>query len=97
MKEAQTWTAYNISFPVVVKPCCGGSSVGVCIAHTEQEYKEALEQAFAYENELIVEAYIEGREFSVGVVDGKAYPVIEIAPIEGFYDYTNKYQGRFHH
>ena len=81
-----------MSLPVVVKPCCGGSSVGVYIARTEQEYKEALDHAFAYENELIVESYIEGREFSVGVVDGKAYPVIEIAPIEGFYDYTNKYK-----
>ncbi|MBS4968121.1 MAG: D-alanine--D-alanine ligase [Lachnospiraceae bacterium] len=83
---------YGMSLPVVVKPCCGGSSVGVYIARTEQEYKEALDHAFAYENELIVESYIEGREFSVGVVDGKAYPVIEIAPIEGFYDYTNKYK-----
>lgn len=83
---------YQMSLPVVVKPCCGGSSVGVFIAHTEQEYQEALEQAFSYENELVVEEYIKGREFSVGVVDGKAYPIIEIAPIEGFYDYTNKYK-----
>lgn len=84
--------AYDMHLPVVVKPCCGGSSVGVFIAHTEQEYQEALEQAFSYEDELIVEEYIRGREFSVGVVDGKAYPIIEIAPISGFYDYTNKYQ-----
>lgn len=83
---------YGMKLPVVVKPCCGGSSVGVFIAHTEEEYEEALVRAFAYENELIVEEYIKGREFSVGVVDGKAYPVIEIAPIEGFYDYTNKYK-----
>mgnify|MGYP002236053245 CR=1 FL=1 len=40
---------------------------------------------------MVVEEYIEGREFSVGVVDGKAYPIIEIAPVEGFYDYKNKY------
>lgn len=84
--------AYGMKLPLVVKPCCGGSSVGVFIAHTEQEYKEALEQAFSYEEELVVEEYISGREFSVGVVNGKAYPVIEIAPIEGFYDYTNKYK-----
>ena len=83
---------YGMSLPVVVKPCCGGSSVGVSIVSTEQEYQEALEQAFSYEEELIVEEYVSGREFSVGVVDGKAYPVIEIAPIEGFYDYTNKYK-----
>lgn len=84
--------AYQMSLPVVVKPCCGGSSVGVFIAYTTEEYHAALAQAFAYENELIVEEYISGREFSVGVVDGRAYPVIEIAPIEGFYDYTNKYK-----
>ena len=40
---------------------------------------------------MIVEAYIHGREFSAGVIDGKAYPIIEIAPVEGFYDYQNKY------
>ncbi len=82
----------GVGLPCVVKPCCGGSSVGVRIAHTEEEYEEALEHAFGYEAEVIVEQYIEGREFSVGVVDGKAYPVIEIAPLVGFYDYTNKYQ-----
>ena len=51
-----------------------------------------MKDAFSYEPEVVVEEYIEGREFSVGVVDGKAYPIIEIAPIEGFYDYTNKYK-----
>lgn len=83
---------YGLEFPLVVKPCCGGSSVGVYITNTQKEYEEALEAAFKYETELIVEEYVKGREFSVGVVDGKAYPVIEIAPIEGFYDYTNKYK-----
>lgn len=61
-------------------------------ARTQEEYAHALEAAFSYEEEVVVEQYIEGREFSVGVVEGKAYPVIEIAPLEGFYDYTNKYK-----
>ena len=65
-QESEPLSSFGLELPVVVKPCCGGSSV--------------------------VEEYIEGREFSVGVVDGKAYPIIEIAPIEGFYDYTNKYK-----
>lgn len=82
----------GMEFPVVVKPCCGGSSVGVFIAGNQEEYEAALQAAFVYEDELIVEEYVKGREFSVGVVDGKAYPIIEIAPIEGFYDYTNKYK-----
>ena len=82
---------YGMEFPVVVKTCCGGSSVGVYIVHDQKEYEEALQGAFSYEEQVVVEEYIQGREFSVGVVDGKAYPVIEIAPVEGFYDYKNKY------
>lgn len=83
---------YGMGFPVIVKPCCGGSSVGVCIANNQIEYQAALLEAFSYENEVVVEQFITGREFSVAVVDGKAYPVIEIAPLQGFYDYKNKYQ-----
>ncbi len=82
----------EISFPCIVKACCGGSSVGVSIAKTEEDYERALEEAFKYDKEALVEQFIDGREFSVGVIDGKALPVIEIAPIEGFYDYKNKYQ-----
>lgn len=83
---------YGMGFPVIVKPCCGGSSVGVCIANNQTEYQAALVEAFSYENEVVVEQFITGREFSVAVVDGKSYPVIEIAPLQGFYDYKNKYQ-----
>ena len=82
----------GLDFPVVVKTCCGGSSVGVYIVKNQEEYEEALEKAYSYEEEVVVEEYISGREFSVGVVDGKAYPVIEIRPLQGFYDYHNKYQ-----
>ena len=82
----------GLSFPVVVKTCCGGSSVGVYIVKDQEEYERALKAAFTYEGEVVVEEYIDGREFSVAVVDGKAYPVIEIQPLTGFYDYTNKYK-----
>lgn len=82
----------TVPFPCVVKSCRGGSSVGVCIARDEEEYKAALEEGFQYDDDVVIEQYIKGREFSVGVMDGKALPVIEIAPISGFYDYKNKYQ-----
>ena len=82
---------YDMDLPVVVKPCCGGSSVGVAIAWTLEEYEQAVKDAFTYEEEVVVEEYINGREFSVGIIDGEVYPVIEIAPVEGFYDYKNKY------
>lgn len=79
-------------FPCVVKVCNGGSSVGVSIANNASEMEDALADAFIYGNEVVIEQYIKGREFSVGVIDGKALPVIEIAPLVGFYDYKNKYQ-----
>ena len=85
-------TKLPLTLPCVVKPCCGGSSVGVTIPKTQEEYEAAVADAFSYEDVIVVEEYIKGREFSVGVVDGIAYPIIEIAPIEGFYDYTNKYK-----
>lgn len=83
---------WGIAFPVVVKPCTGGSSIGVYIAHTEEAYRTALKKSFLTEKEVVVEVYIKGREFSVGIIDGKALPVIEIIPKIGFFDYTNKYQ-----
>lgn len=82
----------GLSLPVVLKPCSGGSSIGVFIVHTPQEYADAIEKAFCYEDEIVIEPYIKGREFAVGIIDGKALPVIEIIPKTGFFDYTNKYQ-----
>ena len=82
----------DLRLPCVVKPCCGGSSIGVTIVRDAQEFAQALDEGFRWEDELVIEEYVEGREFSVGVIEGKALPVIEIAPIEGFYDYKNKYK-----
>ena len=79
-------------FPCVVKVCSGGSSIGVSIVKDESEYETALCDAFLYGEEAIVEQYIKGREFTCCVLDGKALPLVEIAPKEGFYDYKNKYQ-----
>lgn len=94
LKKHERYTESDIEsprFPCVVKPSCGGSSIGVSIVNNIMEYEYALDEAFRWENEVIVEDYIEGREFSVGVIEGVALPVIEIVPKEGFYDYKNKY------
>lgn len=91
LKKGETETE-KVPYPCIVKASCGGSSVGVCIAHNDEEYKAAKSEAFLYDEEVVVEQYIKGREFSVGVMDGKSLPVIEIAPKQGFYDYKNKYQ-----
>ena len=81
--------------PCVVKPCSGGSSVGTSIVRTQEEFSAALEFAFKYEDYVLVEKYIKGRELTVGVMDGKAMPSIEIVLKNGWYDYKNKYQAGF--
>ncbi len=83
---------YGVKYPVVVKPNCGGSSIGVYFAENEAEYIKALEEAFKLEDVLVIEEKITGREFSIGVIQYEAYPIIEIIPNEGFYDYENKYK-----
>ncbi len=83
---------FGLSLPVVVKPCSGGSSIGVYICRTEEEYRKALDESFKKETCVVLETYIKGREFACGVLDGKALPVIEIIPKTGFFDYANKYQ-----
>lgn len=82
----------DIPIPAVVKPCSGGSSVGVSIVTEREKLEKAVTEAFKFEEVLIIEQYIAGREFSVGVIAGEAMPIIEICPKAGFYDYKNKYQ-----
>ena len=91
-KRTDSVKELGLRLPCVVKPCCGGSSIGVTIVRTEDEFKSALDEAFRWEDNLIIEEYVEGREFSIGVIDYKALPIIEIAPVQGFYDYKNKYK-----
>ena len=85
----------EIEFPCVVKPLSCGSSVGVSIVNDADELIRAINFAKKYEKNILIENMIKGREFSVGVLNGKALPVIEIIPNEGFYDYKNKYQKGF--
>ena len=81
----------KMNYPVIVKPNGQGSTVGLRIAHNERELKPALEYAFNYDNSVLVEEYIKGRELTVMLIDGKAQPVCEIIPSHEFYDYECKY------
>lgn len=84
---------YNeIKYPCVVKPCTCGSSIGISILDSKEELENALVYAKKYENDIIIEEKISGREFSVGIFENNALPPIEIIPKKGFYDYKNKYQ-----
>jgi D-alanine-D-alanine ligase len=78
--------------PCVVKPNASGSSIGVYIVDNQEDLKQAVKEAKKYSPSVLIEEKISGREFSVGVLEGKALPVIEIIPKTGFYDYENKYQ-----
>ena len=79
--------------PCVVKCATGGSSIGVFICDTDEEYQEALEKVRKYGDSYIVEKKISGRELTVPVLDGKALSPIEIVPPEsGKFDYVSKYQ-----
>lgn len=82
----------KIGYPCVVKPCSCGSSVGISIVDDRAGLEIALAEAEKYEDSILVEKKIEGRELTVGILDGEVLPSIEIIPTEGFYDYKNKYQ-----
>jgi len=78
--------------PVVVKPIDDGSSVDVCICRGVDEIHVAIDRHRAGRAALMVEQFIAGREMTVGVLAGRALPVIEIVPRSGFYDYQAKYE-----
>lgn len=80
--------------PLVIKPCSSGSSIGVYIVHTEEEYKNAIKCSFdvEQEEEVVIEPYIKGREYACSVIAGKALPIVEIIPKDGVFNYENKYQ-----
>lgn len=77
--------------PVVVKPLRQGSSVGLQFVERVGDWPDALREAFRYDSQLLVEEKIDGRETTVGILDGQALPVVEVRPREGAYDYRNKY------
>jgi D-alanine-D-alanine ligase len=86
-----------LPMPYVVKPNDEGSSVGVFIIKTQTEKNKMLKQ-WSFERPVMMEEYIPGIEISVAVSDEKAFGVVEIVPLEGFYDFTNKYaQGATEH
>jgi len=81
----------ELSLPVVVKPACQGSAIGISIAKNKKEFEKAVKLAFKYENRILVEKYIKGVEVTAGVLNGKSLPVIEIVPKGKFYDFKSKY------
>ena len=81
----------KIPVPLVVKPPCQGSTVGIVIVKNESELDSAIKEAANYDRKLLVEKFVSGRELTIGILGDQALPIIEIIPKGGFYDFTNKY------
>ena len=81
----------RLALPYVLKAPCEGSSVGVYIVRADPEVEAALAGVKQYAEEILVEAFVKGRELTVGILGDTALPVVEICPKEGFYDFQNKY------
>lgn len=84
-------TMPEMPLPYVVKPPREGSSMGVHICHTLDEAIAAITDASKFSDDVLIEQLIEGKELTVGVIDGEVLPVVHIAPRSGFYDIKNKY------
>jgi len=82
----------NLGMPLVIKPAAQGSSIGLSIIDKEEGLDKAVVLAFSFDKKVIVEEYIRGREMTVGILDARALPVIEIIPKKMFFDYEAKYQ-----
>ncbi|HEY4706839.1 MAG TPA: D-alanine--D-alanine ligase [Thermodesulfobacteriota bacterium] len=90
-------TIYNgkgvskVKLPVVVKPASQGSAIGVSIVRKPAALKKAVAYAEGFGGGVLIERFVEGRELTVAILDGKVLPTIEIRPRKGFYDYNAKY------
>ena len=86
-------TSFNlINYPCIVKPSSQGSTYGLSIVKRAERLNGAINFAKKYDSNVLIEEYISGRELTVGILDGKALPIVEIRPKHGIYDYECKYK-----
>ncbi len=96
------WTSYkrhdkglpntgDMSYPLIVKPACEGSTVGLSKINSADELPAALEKALATDDAVLIEEFIPGRELTVPVLNSVSYPMVEIIPVNELYDYECKY------
>ncbi|MBU1087781.1 MAG: D-alanine--D-alanine ligase [Candidatus Omnitrophica bacterium] len=82
---------FYADFPLVVKPAMEGSSIGLSIVDDPQELFLALKQALLLDQDILIEKYISGREITIGILEDKPLPIIEVVPKNKFYDFQAKY------
>jgi D-alanine-D-alanine ligase len=81
----------RLGLPVVVKPSKQGSTVGLSVVKKREDFEAAVTEAWRYDDEVMIEQFIPGRELTVGILEDKALPVGEIKPVHEIYDYECKY------
>lgn len=84
----------DLGYPFVVKPVNGGSSIGTQIVRGSEDVLEAVLKAFDYDEEIMLENYLSGKEITCSMIDGRMYPIIEIKPSAEFFDYKSKYDDK---
>ncbi len=82
----------EFGYPLVIKPATHGSSVGLTIVDKEEDLARAIDLAFSFDERVLVEEYVSGIESTVGILDGRVLPVVEIVPKNRFFDYEAKYK-----
>tara|TARA_A100000164_G_scaffold365948_1_gene386145 strand:+ start:1663 stop:2544 length:882 start_codon:yes stop_codon:yes gene_type:complete len=82
----------NISYPLIIKPACEGSSVGCNFVKNKSEWHSAYKSTSSISKQILVEEFISGKEITVGIVGKKVLPVLEVIPFEGWYDFNSKYK-----
>src|SRR5690606_272591 len=92
MAPADADVASMLGYPLVVKPNKQGSTVGISIITAPRELAPAVDKAHRYDDEVMLERYIPGRELTVGILEDQALAVGEIRTKTGFFDYASKYQ-----
>jgi D-alanine-D-alanine ligase len=82
----------DFGFPWVIKPASHGSSIGLSIIEQQSLLNEAIDFAFRFDERIIIEEYLKGREITVGILDDRPLPIIEIIPKNQFFDFEAKYK-----
>ncbi|MCH4179121.1 MAG: D-alanine--D-alanine ligase [Megasphaera sp.] len=91
MQDIEADINKKFHLPVVIKSAAQGSSIGTAIVDTSEGIMPALQEAFKYGKSIIAEAFLDGNEYTVAVMDDVAFPIIQIVPSTGKYDYYSKY------
>ncbi|MCM8798323.1 MAG: D-alanine--D-alanine ligase [Candidatus Omnitrophica bacterium] len=92
--DKSNFSQIDFTFPCVVKPASGGSSIGVSIVEKEENLPQAITLAFDYDEKIIIEEYIPGKEVTVAILEERPLPVIQIIPRQRFYSYEAKYKDK---